>query len=181
MPRLEEVRGYDGWKRNESRKVQNEVQRKEVAEFTLRAYEGDYDAVYLTEVNRSIKGDPLSEEFVTKIIPSYRYGQATERNLLRTRQIFSNSNEILTDPEFAVAKMVHALHFYSPDHPNRRNVESDNMRATFEFAKRYGNKPIVHLRSVHSPVAKASALEKFQQKSFRVYLKILLLTRECPY
>ena len=77
MPRLEEVRGYDGWKRNESRKVQNEVQRKEVAEFTLRAYEGDYDAVYLTEVNRSIKGDPLSEEFVTKIIPSYRYGQAT--------------------------------------------------------------------------------------------------------
>ena len=75
------------------------------------------------------------------------------------REVFADSNEILNDPEFANARLIHALHFFSPDHPHRQNVESDNIRATFEFAKRYGNKPIVHLRSIHTPVAKASAFQ----------------------
>ena len=46
-------------------------------------------------------------------------------------------------------------------------MESDKIRATFEDAKRYGNKPIVHLRSIHTPVAKASALEKLSGKDFQ--------------
>ena len=66
------------------------------------------------------------------------------------REVFANSSEVLEDAEFAVAKMVHSLHFYFPNHRNRKNVESENVQATFEFAKRYGNKPIVHLRSVHA-------------------------------
>jgi len=43
------------------------------------------------------------------------------------REVFANSSEVLEDAEFAVAKMVHSLHFYSPDHPNRKNVESENV------------------------------------------------------
>lgn len=60
MPKLEHVRGCDAWKRCESRKNPMEAQRKEIAEFTPRAFEGDYNAVHLTEINRRIRGDPLS-------------------------------------------------------------------------------------------------------------------------
>ena len=142
MPKLEQVKGYDVWRRAESNKCKrskNEELRKSIAEFTLRAFEGDYEAVALTYINRSVRGDSLSEEFVSKLIPSCRYGKVTERDLIRMREVFANSSEVLEDAEFAVAKMVHSLHFYSPDHPNTKNVESENVRATFEFAKRYGS------------------------------------------
>ena len=43
------------------------------SEFTFRAYEGDNNWLYLTEVNRRIKSGRLSEGFVTKIIPGYWY------------------------------------------------------------------------------------------------------------
>ena len=122
-------------------KSPTETQRKKIAEFTLRAFEGDYNAVYLTDINRKIRGDPLSAEFTSKLIPSCRYGKVTERDLLRMREVFADSSEILTDPEFVNARLIPTLHFFSPDHPHRRNVESDNIRATFDFAKRYGNKP----------------------------------------
>ena len=94
MPKLEHVRGYDVWKRSESQKSLNETQRKEIAEFTLSAFEGDYNAVYLTDINRQISGNPLSAKFTSKLIPSCRYGKVTERDLLRMREVFADSSEI---------------------------------------------------------------------------------------
>ena len=63
------------------------------------------------------------------------------------------------------------------------------MRATFEFAKRYGNERITHLRSVHSPATKASALERLSAKVFQGMSKdfiayegmpVMLLTNIAP-
>ena len=64
MKNLEKVPGYSLWRRNVSGKTKTEAQRKQIAEFTLRALEGDYDTVYLTEINRRWEGDELSSELI---------------------------------------------------------------------------------------------------------------------
>ena len=48
MPKLEKLPNFNLFKRIESLKDTNELQRKQVAEFTASSFDGDYDAVYLT-------------------------------------------------------------------------------------------------------------------------------------
>lgn len=54
-----------------------------IAEFTFRGFKEDDEAVALTYVNRCVKVDPLSEEFVSKLIPSYRYWNVAKWNLIQ--------------------------------------------------------------------------------------------------
>ena len=82
LPKLEKLPYYNRYKRLEALKDPNELQRKQIAEFIASAFDGDYDAVYLSEVKRSNDGDPLSHEFITELLPCCRYGKATERHLL---------------------------------------------------------------------------------------------------
>ena len=88
---------------------------------------------------------------------------------MRTKEVFCNSSEFLRDPKFANAKLVHTYHYHCDNDPSRKNVESDNIRQTFELAKRAG-KPIFHIRSLHSPVSKSSGLEKAFQGVFKDFL-----------
>ena len=78
MPKLEQIPYYDLWNINELDKKPNETQRKQIAEFTASALEGDYEAVFLTEIKRGIEGDQLSYEFISELISSCRYGKATD-------------------------------------------------------------------------------------------------------
>ena len=93
--------------------------------------------------------------------------------------MFCNSSEFLRDPKFASAKLVHGYHYHSDNDPSRKNVESDNIRQTFELAKRAG-KPIFHIRSLHSPVSKSSALEKVSAKEFQGISKDFLAFEGMP-
>ena len=70
MGKLEKLPNYNLYKKLEALKNPNELQRKQTAEFIASGFDGDYDAVYLSEVKRSNIGDPLSYEFVTELIPS---------------------------------------------------------------------------------------------------------------
>ena len=74
MPKLENVPNFEVWKYNHSLKNPNELQRKQISEFTEAALYGNYNAVYLTEIERGMENNLLSHEFVTEIIPSCRYG-----------------------------------------------------------------------------------------------------------
>ena len=146
-----------------------EIQRKHVAEFTFAALQGDYEAVFLDEIKRGIEGDQLSYEFISELIPSCRYGKATERSLLRMREVFADQEDILQDNKFVEAWMIHGYHYHSESDPARKTVESDNIRTMFELAKRMGNRAVVHLRSQHIPAAKSSALELVSGNNFRVF------------
>ena len=175
----EKLPGYSLWRRNVSGKTKTEAQRKQIAEFTLRALEGEYDTVYLTEINRRLEGDELSSEFTSELIPDGRYGKISMKTYLRTKEVFCNSSEFLRDPKFASAKLVHGYHYHSDNDPSRKNVESDNIRQTFELAQR-ANKPIFHIRSLHSPVSKSSGLEKVSAKEIQGVSKDFLAFEGMP-
>ena len=57
MPKLEQVPLFDLWNINELEKNPTERQRKQVAEFTFAALQGDYEAVFLDEIKRGIEED----------------------------------------------------------------------------------------------------------------------------
>ena len=79
MAKLEQVPGFDLWKTNECLKNPTEKQRKQMSEFTARALEGDYDAVFLSEIKRGVEGDESSFEFISELVPSCRYGKIAEK------------------------------------------------------------------------------------------------------
>ena len=89
MTRLESIPKYNDYKRYEKQRKTNEFERRAIAEFTLAAMEGDYDAVYLTDVRRTIDGDAQSDNFVKNLIPRCRYGRTTEQDLRDIKQAFA--------------------------------------------------------------------------------------------
>ena len=167
MPKLEQVPGFNSWNKNEIEKNPKEFQRRQIAEFTAKAFDGDYQAVYLTEIKRGIQGEDLSHEFTSELIPSCRYGKITEKHLLRMRELFASRDDILGDPEFLEAKMVHGYHYFSGDNHTRKTVESANIRTMFELVQRLGNRPIVHLKSAHLPESQNASLEMLSGKEFQ--------------
>ena len=52
MQNLSSIPGYSVFKQNELVRKPNELQRKQIEEFTNVALEGTYEAVYLTEIKR---------------------------------------------------------------------------------------------------------------------------------
>ena len=171
MPRLEQLPNFGEFKKNTSVKNPNELQRKQISEFTYRALYGDYDAVFLHEIKRGVVGDPLSYEFITELIPSCRFGKITERKLMRMRDVFATQDDIARDDKWLQSRMVHGHHYHSANNPARISVESDNLRTMFNLASRLGNKPIVHFKASHMPQNKSPALEMVSPKEFQGMLK----------
>ena len=64
LPKLEQMPNFNIFKINKSSKNPTEIQRKQMAEFTLDAFQGDYMAIWMFEIKRIFIGDPLSYEFV---------------------------------------------------------------------------------------------------------------------
>ena len=160
MGKLEQVPDFDLWKTNESLKNPTEKQRKQISEFTARALEGDYDAVFLSEIKRGVEGDQSSFEFTSELVPSCRYGKIAEKNLLRMREVFATPEDVEADDKFLLSRMLHGYHYFTENDPNRKSVKSDNIRTMLDLAKRLVNKPIVHLKSIHMPVKKCRPLKK---------------------
>jgi len=151
MHKLENVPGYSAWKSIETLRTPTEAQRKAIATFTLHAYiEGDYDAVYLTDILRSVAGDPDSERMVKHLIPSARYGKSTGADLLELMGLYATKQDVAADDLFRQAKNYVEWHYYTQDDPTRKTVEAENIRRIFDYSKMY-DKPVVHLESLHMP------------------------------
>ena len=80
--------------------------------------------------------------------------------------MFSNEQDILKDPKFVEVKEVYGYHYFTDNSPRRENVETENIKATFDLTKHY-KKPIGHIRAMHCPIKKSSALEKISGKEFQ--------------
>ena len=156
-----------------------ETQRKQMAQFTLDALIGDYMAVYLSEIKRTIIGDQLSFEFVSELIPSLRYGKPIDRHMLRFQEVFSDDNDVANNDQWLEARIIHGFHHFNENQPQRKNVVSDNLRSTFNLATRFG-KPIVHLQASHMPHTKASGLKNVNPKEFQGMLSNLVAYEGIP-
>ena len=179
MKRLEHIPKYNEYKKYERQRKTNEAQRREVAEFTLAAMEGNYDAVYLTEVKRTIDGDAQSDNFVKNLIPRCRYGRTTQQDILNIKQEFASEAEFEADEKFKDARVAEALHFFATDEPTRKTVESENIRRTFAFAEK-NKKPVVCLKAAHMPLEKASSLAQASGKQFEGMLSHFVACEGMP-
>ena len=120
MPNLEQVPNFDLFKRNEACKNPTETQRKQMAQFTLDALIGDYMAVYLSEIKRTIIGDQLSYEFVSELIPSLRYGKPMDRHMLRFQEVFSDDNDVANNDQWLEARIIYGFHHFNENQPYRK-------------------------------------------------------------
>jgi len=180
MDKLEDVPNYSAWKSIETLKAPTEAQRKAVAEFTLQAYlRGDYDAVYLTDILRTVAGDPDSEKMVKHLIPNARYGKSTEADLLELMSLYATKQDVAADDLFRQAKNYVEWHYYTQDDPTRKTVEAENIRRIFDYSKMY-DKPVVHLESLHMPVKSAPNLAQLSGKEFEGLLKNFLACCDIP-
>ena len=180
MCKLEDVPNYSAWKSIETLNAPTEAQRKVIAEFTLQAYLlGDYDAVYLTDILRSVAGDADSERMVKHLIPNARYGKSTEADLLELMGLYATKQEVAVDYLFCQAKNYVEWHYYTQDDPARKTVEAENIRRIFDYSKMY-DKPVVHLESLHMPTESASNLAQLSGKDFEGLLKNFLACCDIP-
>ena len=116
------------------------------------------------------------------------FGETTEGHLIRLRQICANQEDVRANPAFCSARILKGFHYYNSDDPTRKTVESENIKKTCEFAVLY-NKPLVHLKAMHMPVAKHATLCQISGKQFEGLLPnflactgvpLLLLTNIAP-
>ena len=179
MEKVPDIPNYNIYKANENLKNPSQYQRKQISEFLMRAMEGKYDAVYLTEVKRTIDGDEQSDFLIKTLIPRCRYGKTTERDIILFKQLFASKQEFDADPEFKKARIAQSFHFFNVENPERKTVESENIRRTFEFATN-NNKAVVHLKALHIPVQHASNLEHVGAKQFEGLLKDFVACQDIP-
>ena len=179
MTKLENIPNYNVYRFIEKLRKPTETQRRQYAEFIATAMEGDYDAVYLTEVRRTIDGDELSDELVKNLIPRCRYGRTTKEDLIRFKEIFASENEVANDEKFNNAKVIEGYHYFAMDEPSRKNVESENIRRTFEFAQK-NKEAVVWLKAAHMPIKDAPDLAQVSGKQFEGVLSHFVACKKMP-
>ena len=179
MPHLENIPNYNAWQINSKAKKPTEAERKQIAQFTLDALQGNYLAVYLDDVRRTIANDQQSEDMVKHLIPRSKFGKTTERDIIRLQDMFATIVDVEKDPEFGKANLIQGCHYFSPDDPTRRNVESENVKIVFELGKLY-EQPIVHLQSIHMPLQNSVRLSEISGKNFEGLHKHFLACKNVP-
>ena len=93
IPKLEKLPNFNHFKGMESSKDINELQRKQVAEFTATSFDGDYVKVYLTEVKRNA-GNEISYECVLELLSCLRYDNMSDIPYFRMKECFVDEEEV---------------------------------------------------------------------------------------
>ena len=179
MTNAPDISNYETYMQNLKYKHPSQHQRQQISEFLMRALQGDYAAVYLTEIKRAIDGDDDSYFLMNTVIPHCRYGKTTERDLINLKQLFASKAEVDADDEFKQARIAQSLHFFNDENPHQKTVESENIRRTFEFAKN-NDKAVVHLKAIHVPFQQACNLENVGGKQFEGLLNNFVACQEIP-
>ena len=108
-----------------------------------------------------------------------RFGKTTDMDIIQHKQISATKSDLENDPAFKKASIVESRHFFNPDNPNNRTVESENIRRTFDFAEK-NNKPVVHLKAIHTPIEHASVLQQAPGREFEGLLKDFVACKDLP-
>ena len=179
MPKLSDVPGFNLFKKNELDKKPSLAQRMQMSQFTFKAYiTMKCDVIYLTDVKRTFADDELCQ-IHQEIMERTRFGKWNDQDLLQLKEISATKDEMENDLEFKQAFIVEDRHFFNPDTPYQKTVESENIRRTFDFAEKY-NKPIVHLQSIHTPIEHESVLAAAPGREFASLLKHLVACQDLP-
>ena len=70
--------------------------------------------------------------FTKKLIPKVRYGNINDDDMRTFRSIFATKEEMIKDKEFLDARNSISYHYYSDYYPDRKTVESENIRQVFK-------------------------------------------------
>ena len=136
MEKLSNIPEFGLFKKNETSKNPTLAQRQQMSKFTFNAYINmGCEVIYLTEATRTIVGDEmctLNRELQTRS----RFGRTTDVDLVQLKQISATKSDLENDPAFKKAWIVENRHFFNPDDPNHKTVESENILRTFDFAEK---------------------------------------------
>ena len=139
-------------------------------------YKGNYQAVYLDEVQRT-DGTEESRDYVT-LNTKCRYGKY-RGSLTEFRKLTASKEEFENDSNFAQATHLTGFHFHQEGHPGRTTADSENAQnLSDESIKR--NRPIMLFKATHTPESEASSLEQASPKLFRNMRNNLYLIEGAP-
>ena len=93
--------------------------------------------------------------------------------------MFATNEGFKNDEEFKDARVVEGYHYFAKDEPSRKNVESENIKRTFDFADKH-NQSVVHLASEHLPKSKAPNLQQISGKQFEGVLSNFVACKGMP-
>ena len=136
------------------------------------------EVINLTEATHTIVGDEMCTLNRELQIRS-RFGRTTDMDLVQLKQISATKSDLENDPAFKKAWIVENRHFFNPDDPNHKTVESENIRRTFDFAEK-NDQPVVHLKAIHTPVERTSILEQAPGREFEGLLKDFVACKDLP-
>merc|ERR1711989_264359 len=124
MPKLSDVPGFNLFTKNELDKKPSLAQRIQMSQFTFKAYIAmKCDVIYLTDVKRTFADDELCQRH-QEIMERTRFGKWNEQDLVQLKEISATKDEMENDPEFKQAFIVEDRHFFNPDTPYQKTVES---------------------------------------------------------
>ena len=146
-------------------------------EFGRNVYKGNYQAIYLDEVQRT-DGTKASLDYV-KLNTKCRYGKYTLKDLDAYREATASEEEYRKDKEFAHATYLTAYHYHEDGQSDRTTVDSSNAKSLVMEAEQR-NKPIMIFKATHTPESEASSLEQASAKCFQNMPNNLFLIEGAP-
>ena len=158
MKKFETIDNHAKFQQHELTKTCTLQKRREMSLFTDVALDGDYDAIYLNIIQRSTNS--TTSDRYHKIMRDGKFGKVTDSHIIELKEMQASQSEMENDEKFKDAQIVIALHYFNPDNSTAKTVETENIKKTFEFAKNHDNAPIVHLKALHTPFDRTSALEQ---------------------
>ena len=70
------------------------------------------------------------------ILNRTRFNKWYDRDIIQYKELCATKEDVENDPEFKKAWIVEDRHYFNPDAPLQKTVESENIRRTFEFANK---------------------------------------------
>ncbi len=164
--------------RNKKKLNFKEISQKEIYDqlFARLAFDGNYKAVYLDQVQRT-DGSPESEELV-KLSTKVRYGKYELDDLVKLKTITATEKDRYS-AEWTNPTLLTSFHFHSDENPGRTNADSSNAKSLVDYANNSGQ-PIMLFDALHLPAKDTSQLQKVPAKEFRNLANKLYLIPGAP-
>ena len=183
MRPLEEISCWKNKDRIEKLRKKHTLTHEEIAEIktfdqTLGqvVYKGDYQAIYLDEVQRT-DGSVESLEYV-ELNTKCRYGKF-RGSLKNYREATASTEEFENDEEFGHATHLTGFHFHENGNPERITADSENAQNLVNESVRR-KKPIMVFKATHEPDSEAASLEQASPRLFRNMPNYLYLIEGAP-
>ena len=122
--------------------------------YRRHAFDGDYQAVFLSKTNRS--DGSIKRKKYTELTNSVRYGKWSEQKMANFYSMIASPEACAKNRDFQARKMqLLAFHHFNENEPERANVASINSKRLLDFAKEHG-RGIIEFASENVPVTAES-------------------------